>query len=249
MTEVPTTEGSPRGSDLRAALASNLDFTFAGVAAIAFVAAQIAHPTAKCGPGVHPSTLFFIFAWTSGLGFVLASFLAFVSRKHIVAKIALFVVGLVVTLFATIALVLASSPFGMGLVDSDSERPTMQSQLRLVASPRAAGKHAYWLGPSFRDATVNGTQGYWSPDVQLWYSHIDESGRQDVYILVRNYRGRATQKAGEELYNPSEVVHTRSGQDVRITFQQPRQPDAAIMAEARAAVQAIPRDVEYSGCD
>jgi hypothetical protein len=229
---------------------ANLDFTFAGVAALTFVAAQIAHPTVKCGPGIHPSVLFWIFAWTSGLSFLLASFLAFASRKHVAAKISLFLVGLFVTLIATIALVAASSPFGLGLVDSDSERPTMQSQLRLIASPPAAGKHAYWLGASFRDATVSGTRGYWSPRPELYYSHIDEQGVQDIYIVVTTYRAGATDESTDVSTDDRNViVHTKSGQDVRISFPAPHKADVAMIAEARAAVQAIPRDVTYSGCD
>ena len=144
----------------------------------------------------------------------------------------------------------AASPTGLGFRDSDGEREHDASVLRRFATPPAAGKHAYWLGAHFRKASVGSAQGYWSPDVQLTYSHIGDNGAQDVYIVVHSYRGPATEKAGyDELNYPSEVVHTRSGQDVRITFQEPRQPDAAIMAEARAAVQAIPRDVKYSGCD
>jgi hypothetical protein len=238
----------PARDRVRAALAANLDFTFAGVAGIAFVAAEIIHPTALCGSGAHPSTLFTVFGWTSGGGFLLASFLAFVSRKHIVAKIGLFLVGLFVTLVTTIALLVAASPTGLGFADSDGEHPTMQSQLRILAAPPAAGKHAYWLGAHFRKASVASAQGYWSPDAELEYSHIDEHGAQDVYILVRSYRGGATDERADGSY-PSQIVHTGNGQDVRITFQQPGTPDAALIAEARAAVQAVPRDVEYSGCD
>jgi hypothetical protein len=238
----------PARNGMRAALAANLDLTFAGIAGIAFVAAEIIHPTALCGSGAHPSALFTAFGWTSAVGFLLASFLAFVSRKHIAAKIGLFLVGLFVTLVTVIALVVAASPTGLGFADSDGEHPTMQSQLRILAKPPAAGKHAYWLGAHFRKASVASAQGYWSPDTELEYSHIDEHGAQDIYILVRSYRRGATDESADGS-SPSQIVHTGSGQDVRITFQQPRTPDAAIIAEARAAVQAIPEDVEYSGCD
>ena len=246
MTEAPPQLSARDG--LRAAVAANLDFSFAGAAALAYLVAQIIHPTELCGSGAHPSALFTAFGWASGLGFLLASFLAFVSREHIAAKIGLFLLGLFVTLIATITLVVAASPTGLGFRDSDGEHPTMQSQLRILASPPAPGKHAYWLGAHFRKASVISPQGYWSPDAELAYSHIDESGAQDIYIVVRSYRRAATEETSDGPA-PSQIVHTRSGQDVRITFHSPRQPDAAIIAEARAAVQAVPRDVEYSGCD
>jgi hypothetical protein len=246
MTEAPPHLSARDG--LRAALAANLDFSFAGAAALAYLVAQIIHPTELCGSGAHPSALFTAFGWTSGLGFLLASFLAFVSRKHIAAKIALFLLGLFVTLVATITLVVAASPTGLGFRDSDGEHPTMQSQLRILAAPPAAGKHAYWLGAHFRRASVVSPQGYWSPDAELTYANSNYSPDGTIQIVVKTYRSLATESDANDLY-PSQIVHTRSGQDVRITFQSPRQPDAAVIAEARAAVQAIPRDVEYSGCD
>jgi hypothetical protein len=246
MTEGPTPV--PALDRVRAALTANLDFTLAGVAGIAFVLAEIIHPTELCGSGAHPSTLFGIFAWTSVVGFLLASFMAFVSRKHLAAEIGLFLIGLVTTLIVAVSLVLAASPTGLGFRDSDGEHPTMQSQLRILAAPPAPGKHAYWLGARFRKATADSPQGYWSPDAQLRYYSYDPQGDDAISIVVKSYRAAATPESTGDLYK-SEVVHTRSGQDVRLTFEQPREPDPAIIAEARAAVQAIPRDVEYSGCD
>jgi len=242
------TGGPPDGSTrskLRAALASNLDFTFAGGAALAYIVAQIIHPTALCGSGAHPSALFVVFAFMSCAGFLVASFLACFSREHVVAKIALFLFGLGVTLIAVISLAIAASPTGLGFADSDGERSTMQSVLRRFAAPPAPGKHAYWLGPHFRKASVDEAEGYWSPHVELTYTH-NYDNTWDPVIWVRTYRGAATNDGSDDVQRSS-IVHTKSGQDVRITIQ--GKPDAAKMAEARAAVQVLPRDVKYSGCD
>jgi hypothetical protein len=226
-----------------AALGRNFDFTVAGGAAVTFILAMIIRPTSLCGSGAHASGLYDFLGWISCLGLLAAGVFAFEARKHKNAKIAVLLLALVATPLAIITLVVEARPTA-GLSDSSGEHATLQASLRGLASGWPAGKHRYWLGPAFRGAKVYSTMG-WASDAPSYAGGPDE-----LAISVETYPGKIpADVAGRVDPDHAVIVHTASGQDVVIDVHMASHRDEALLAAAAVAVQPLPSNVTYSGCD
>jgi hypothetical protein len=249
-------------------LRANLDAACAGIAATAFIVAQIIKPTALCGDALNPSASFTVAAYVSVIGFLVASILCLAFRRLVGAKIAGLLIGLIVTVIALITLVLAASPTGLGLQEDSPEYASLQDALRDKAKPAVpANRRAYWLGASFRGADVSyvGRAGghaddYASSDTtsyapdeldaypEVTYQAWDDRSRSVLEIAVMTYRDTAPAIQNYRPDQASVIVQTKSNQDVRVRFETPAKPDAALISEVRAALQVIPVDVTYKGC-
>jgi hypothetical protein len=226
-------------------LRANLDAACASIAVTAFIVAYLLKPAALCGDGSNPSTSFMVTAYVSVIGFGIASLLCLACRQLVGAKIAGLLVGLIVTVIALVALVLAASPTGLGLQENSPDYVSIQDRLRDAATSDVPGRRTYWLGATFRGARLNSIS-YPGPEVS--YKAWDEQGKIVLEIAVMTYRRRAPTVQNYVPDQASIVLHTQSNQDVRVRFATPAKPDAALIAQARAAARAIPVRVTYEGC-
>lgn len=231
---------------LSATLGRNPDFAIVCAAVVAFAVAMLVKPTALCGDGAHASDLYIALGWAACLGLLGAGLVALGVRRHLAAKIGFLFACLLVTPVLAISLVLASDPMGFSLFRDNEPLPLLQDSLRELEAQAGAGKHAYWLGREFEETPVATTSG-WSVGELSYFS--DSTDEPHYEISVKTYPGEIP---AEDLDTPwrdrTVVVRTQTGQDVRVTFRQPHDVDPAVLARARTAVQAIPRDVEYAGC-
>jgi hypothetical protein len=224
---------------------SNGDLAVGGGAAILFVAALTLAPKAGCSP-VYASAAFKALAWASGLGLLLAGVLGFLFRTSSVAKAGMFLAGLVAAMLATAALVWAAFPNGFGFQDSERGTPTMQEALRGLATSAPQGRHAYWLGKSFRGATVTLADCCWTDVAQLSYAKSDGvSTALDFDVATYDF----AESPAHRTAFPTEVrMRAATSEEVTVFFRTPDRPDAALIRETRAALQKIPADVTYGGC-
>lgn len=221
-----------------AALRRNPDFALAVAATAALIGAVYARPPAVCS--VHGNASLFTFlAWLSGLVFLAAIGICLRSRRSIAARIARLakIAGLVLGLLVAVAVVAVLSALSsFSLADSDNETAFADGRALQDGLRESANLEVYWLGARFRNASVRRADL-----INLTYA--GGTGADRIEFDVRTQYGGATDTGDADL-----VVRTARGDDVGIAFRQPPHPDAALLAEARAAVEVIPRDVTYSGC-
>jgi hypothetical protein len=131
---------------------------------------------------------------------------------------------------------------GCSGISEDRSGP-LQVPLRALAKGAPPGKHAYWLGPEFREARVSFAGGSWTGFAMLTYQHV-EDGKFVLDVFVQTFPALAH---GDQPNIYLATVHTATGQDVVLGFRKPAHPDAALLRDMKGAVQAIPADVKYSG--
>jgi hypothetical protein len=217
----------------------NLDVGLAVAATAALIAAAIVRPPAVCSLQGHAS-LFTFLAWLCGIAFLAAIGICLGSGRRSIAariarlaKIAGLVLGLLVAFAVVVALLILSS---FRLADSENETASADGSVLQDDLRNSASLEAYWLGAQFRDASVRRAN---SNDL----TYVGGTGADRIEIEVLTQYGGTTDSDRADL-----VVLTTRGDAVLIRFRGRRHPDATLIAEARAAVQAIPLEVTYSGC-
>jgi hypothetical protein len=115
-------------------------------------------------------------------------------------------------------------------------RGALQTSLRALATGAPHGDRAYWLGPEFNRAPVAFADPAWGRYALLTYRRV-----QDVDVDVESFAGRAAAAStGFQVR-----MRTATGQDVVLIFRSPPHPSAALVAAAKAALQPIPKRVQF----
>ena len=235
---------SPKTERASLGIAANLDVATIAASGIAFCVAMTVQPSVLCGEGMHASVLYRVLGFGCCIGLLTAGALAIGFRKSRASRVGLALACVLVTPVAAIVLLAQSSSLGIGWGDSSGERPVLQDSLRKMSRQPAEGSHAYWLGRTFRDVGV-----YTAFNRDVIGVGVNYYAYGVLEVGVRTYPGALPAEVQARLKpGRTAVVHTRSGQDVVIEQRQPYRPDAALLAEAAAAVQQIPGDVTYGGC-
>jgi hypothetical protein len=131
---------------------------------------------------------------------------------------------------------------GCSGINEDRSGP-LQIPLRALANGAPPGKHAYWLGPKFHDARVHFAGGSWTGCAMLNYQHVDD-GKFVLDVDVQTFPALAH---GDQPKIYLATVHTTTGQDVVLRFNEPAHPNTALLRDIKAAIQPIPKDVTYTG--
>jgi hypothetical protein len=143
-----------------------------------------------------------------------------------------------------LAMVVGCGAVGCGGFPHESPARSLESSLRGDAQEAPAGKHAYWLGPSFRGSHVTSVSGSWGDQVAVTYSFANADGSPRISLDVISF---ARQASPDKTNAFSTQIHLTSDQDVQIRVRWPAHPSERFIRDARSAIRKIPNDVEYAG--
>lgn len=224
-----------------------------GLAAIILLALALSvEPSLRCGI-FQRSEWFIVLAWGSFGAFSLASLLSVACRRRVLSKVVVCVLGLLATAIASLALWFAGHPTE-GLTGFTESRATpAYSTVQRIARDVPAGKAIYWLGPEFGGGRIRqaiypdvwniggySAESVQQEGVQIQYMHAPHQAF-DWAVYVITYRGVASALPGGR--GSDVILHMNAGQDVRLRFWGSLHPTRGVIAQIRANLQPIPRNV------